>query len=364
MNGRSRLNPTPAQFDSGLTDPVIVEPAARAAGVTRWCFRMVDPRAHGWHQSLLLNSLDHRIRSRADVEHIANGVPVLAVLGSGGVEASAYSNLAARVAAGRGVGHAAFIAGSDDNCLRVLPSHCGRPAIPTCTTTSAQWWNRKRLSEFRAAGTVTDAEFASVVPYRSSDQCRWSVSCCGMCRAMISPGPDALACQPLSDRRADSSPGIGSIGAGTMRRRLRRLASGASQTAATAKPSQRARSWSVMCTAIGGRAQAMAATMSHTAALVASRPARDTPSTTPHAWRHGRIGHEEYQGRVQRRTVDVQAECGERNEGYKPNDLRDSATSATEPRERRGREDRPTPRKRSPTSCHSRMETVGAKSLR
>ncbi len=154
-----------AQFDSGLTDPVIVEPATQGSSSGWIMFGIVGGflgLMAGIGIALLLNSLDHRIRSRADVEHIANGVPVLAVLGSGGVEASAYSNLAARVAARRGVGPAAFIAGSDAQLPSGLTESLRSTGDTNVHNDIGSVVEPQAIVGIRA-GTVTDAEFASVV---------------------------------------------------------------------------------------------------------------------------------------------------------------------------------------------------------
>lgn len=153
------------QFDSGLTDPVIVEPATKGSSSGWIMFGMVGSflgLMAGIGLVLMLNSLDHRVRSRADVEHIANGVPVLAVLGTGGADDRVYASLAARVAARRGAGPAAFIVGFDAQ----LPS--GLTELLQSTGDTNVHNDIGSVVEPQAivgvrAGATTDAELASVV---------------------------------------------------------------------------------------------------------------------------------------------------------------------------------------------------------
>jgi len=153
------------QFDSGLTDPAIVEPATQGSSSGWIMFGIVGGflgLMAGIGLVLLLNSLDHRIRSRSDVEHVANGVPVLAVLGVGGAEDSVYSNLAARVAARRGAGPAAFIAGSDAELPSGLTESLRTTGDINVRNDLGSLVEPQAIVGIRA-GTVTDAEFASIV---------------------------------------------------------------------------------------------------------------------------------------------------------------------------------------------------------
>ncbi len=153
------------QFDSGLTDAVIVEPATQGSSSGWIMFGIVGGflgLMAGVGLVLMLNSLDHRIRSRADVEHIAEGVPVLAVLGAGGADDSVYSSLVARVAGRRGVGPAAFIAGSDAQLPLGLVESLQATGDTTVHIDIRSVVESQAIVGVRA-GAMTDADLASVV---------------------------------------------------------------------------------------------------------------------------------------------------------------------------------------------------------
>ncbi|MGE3684976.1 MAG: hypothetical protein AB7J47_01300 [Acidimicrobiia bacterium] len=154
------------QYDSGLTDPVIVEPAAPSSSSGWVVFGLIGAllgAMAGIGLALLLNSVDHRIRSRADVERIAGGVPILGVFGRRGADPDELAALQARLAARR---DPTAVAGVSDADPSELPSDLGAALQSEDGLTIRR--GTGALTEGQAVvltrgGRTTDAQLATIL---------------------------------------------------------------------------------------------------------------------------------------------------------------------------------------------------------
>lgn len=108
------------RYDAGLGEPVLIEPAV-SAGSSGWILfggvgAMLGVLA-GVGFALMLQSIDHRIRSRSDVERVASGIPVIGVVSRSGPDPDELDAIEARVR-GRAEGNpVVFLAGAATESL-------------------------------------------------------------------------------------------------------------------------------------------------------------------------------------------------------------------------------------------------------
>jgi hypothetical protein len=153
------------QFDSGLTEPVIVEPATPSASSGWIVFGIVGAllgALAGIGVALMLNSLDHRVRSRADVERITGGAPVLAVLGNE-VDAAEMERLTSRVAARRSPSPMVFVTDAPSGGLsRALTGSLESTGEVIVRPTADAVYESQAVIGIQA-GQASDAQLAALV---------------------------------------------------------------------------------------------------------------------------------------------------------------------------------------------------------